>query len=102
MTKYVRDLPKLEDGTYLIDMYGNIANWGERWAFGYVVALVPAFPDDQIPTYKKFGVWTDTESGKVYVDFVEHVIGREDAIKRAREREEIAIWDLFNEREIRV
>ncbi len=49
-----------------------------------------------------FGVWTDTEDGKIYFDAVTHVDNFHDAFMLGSERGEIAIWDIENSEEVRV
>lgn len=49
-----------------------------------------------------FGVWTDTEDGKIYFDAVTHVTTRRHALQLGAERGEIAVWDILNGEEIRV
>lgn len=46
------------------------------------------------------GVWTDTD-GTVYVDASEWTPSQGEALARARERGEIAVWDIARCREIR-
>lgn len=52
------------------------------------------------PSY--VGVWTDTDTQHVYLDHVEHIGSREHALKTARARNELAIWDIRNNQEVRV
>jgi hypothetical protein len=49
-----------------------------------------------------FGVWTDTDDGKIYFDAVTHVDNFHDAFTLGSERGEIAIWDIERGEEIRV
>lgn len=49
-----------------------------------------------------FGVWTDTDDGKIYFDAVTHVDNYHDAFALGAERGEIAIWDIAANEEIRV
>ena len=48
------------------------------------------------------GVWTDSETGKIYFDVFFNFSDRGDAEAFAREMKEIAIWDVVNDCEIRV
>lgn len=48
-----------------------------------------------------YGVWTDDETGKVYVDATQWAITRRNAIEVGRERGELAVWDIRNNVEIR-
>jgi hypothetical protein len=49
-----------------------------------------------------FGVWTDSETGMIYVDAVEHLDDAAAAISLALSRDEIAVWDIENGTELRV
>lgn len=49
-----------------------------------------------------FGVWTDSESGDIFFDAVDHLDNEMDALVLADERNELAIWDIVNSREIRI
>lgn len=48
------------------------------------------------------GVWTDTDTGHVYLDHVEHHQDKAQALKIAAARSEIAIWDVRHNSEVRV
>lgn len=48
------------------------------------------------------GWWTDSETGKVYVDGTDWFASEYAAGRSARERKEIAFWDIERERELRV
>ena len=48
-----------------------------------------------------YGVWTDSETGKVYVDGVSYFVGKHYALAVGRGRNELAIWDIENGVEIR-
>ena len=48
------------------------------------------------------GVWTDSETGKVYYDAVRFHVTRDSAMRAARHHGELAIWDMAADREIRV
>lgn len=108
----------MEDGTYIKTESGEIVEYASKWAYGYIVGIQnvatiedhPLYVDKlieiririrTIPAHKLFGVWTDSD-GTVYIDYVEHVDTLSAALSKARERGELAIWDLRNEREIRV
>lgn len=49
-----------------------------------------------------YGVWTDQETGKVYIDAVQWCVTRDNAIRAGRDRGEIAVWDIRKGEEIRV
>lgn len=48
------------------------------------------------------GGWIDTDTDLVYVDISQHFEDKSEAMAAARFHDEIAIWDLENESEIRV
>lgn len=54
------------------------------------------------PCVEYYGVWTDSESGVVYIDGVDHYESLEEALAYAVDRGEIAIWDIANTDEIRL
>ena len=79
--------------------YRDIDTWVQRFAVPYVTAH-PA------PFYHRhaIGSWVDADTGILYLDVVE-IFPREEreaAIAAARHRNEIAIWDAGQGREIRV
>ena len=49
-----------------------------------------------------FGIWVDAADATMYLDVSERFYDRETALSAARQRGEIAIWDVANSREIRV
>lgn len=108
----------MQDGTYLVTD-GAIVNYGERWAYGYFVALhggikldrkshiapenwVRYMGSDFEGVSHLIGVWTDHETGTVYIDPVEHIADYETAVAHATQRGELAIWDAREDREIRI
>ncbi len=48
-----------------------------------------------------FGVWKDSEDGMIYFDAVTWVESEDDALSLGRERDEIAVWDIAGNRELR-
>ena len=106
----------MQDGTYLVKSDGSIVNYGDRWAYGYFVGngwsginRDPSTITDwagllQLVTLKSgsklVGVWTDTRTGRVYIDPVTHVSDRESAIELGLARAEMAIWDARDNVEI--
>lgn len=48
-----------------------------------------------------YGIWEDDETGKVYIDAVQHVVTRGVAVQVGRDRGEIAVWDIANAADIR-
>lgn len=49
-----------------------------------------------------FGVWVDSEDGQIYFDAVTHVEKLQDAVALGNEREEVAIWDIAENEEVRL
>lgn len=49
-----------------------------------------------------YGVWVDQETGKIYLDVVTHMGIESLALELARARNELAIWDIANGKEVRV
>lgn len=49
-----------------------------------------------------YGVWVDTEDGRIYFDTVTHMVTRTFAENLGRQRDEVAIWDIANNAEIRL
>lgn len=50
---------------------------------------------------KYYGVWTDADTGKVYVDAVQWAVTRGAALSLGRDRGELAVWDIRKGEEIR-
>jgi len=48
------------------------------------------------------GVWTDQETGKIYIDISRNIESLDEAIAVGLNFNEIAIWDVENNREIRL
>lgn len=88
-----------EDGTYRVESIGFST---PVLTDGYVVAVRPIKREADIPTTGTlFGRWTDTD-GTVYWDEVEVIDSLIGAIAAAHYRNELAIWDLSTNQEIRV
>lgn len=49
-----------------------------------------------------FGVWRDRASGDIFFDGSDHIDNEMDALVLADERNELAIWDIVNSREIEI
>lgn len=113
MTKF-SDVTK--DGTYMVDAHGTLHTM--QYDTGYMVGVRPidfeATFDKEIPKFTVVGRWTDRREGfdwnsgyeiaenVVYWDEVELIDNLLDAGNIARSRGELAIWDNFNGKEIRV
>ena len=48
-----------------------------------------------------FGSWLDTETNKLYVDISENFYSYDAAMQLAHDNNQIAIWDVLNNHEIR-
>jgi hypothetical protein len=48
------------------------------------------------------GAWIDQKEGRLYIDVSQHVIVKQYAEELAKERGELAIWDVANSAEIRL
>jgi len=81
----------------------------------YVGGSVPSLVTDTLPSeddvhayvdtfpYAEYaGIWTDSETGKVYVDIVDHYNSAAVATHVARTRGELAVWDISGQQEVRV
>ena len=55
-----------------------------------------------LPDVRYVGVWTDDATGAVHVDVNDIISDLDAAVGIARERREIAIWDLTRNEEIRI
>lgn len=72
-------------------LVGAIARW---------IDALPAIGTTNSPQY--IGIWTDSETGIIHVDVVEVVKERWEAEFKGVVREEKAIWDCRNKKEIRL
>lgn len=83
----------MRDGTYL-KMNGNFIRLETQE--GYWVATsettLPEVADGQI-----VGIWTDPETGKVWVDKTRFILDKTQAITTAKLYNQIAIWDNRNQ-----
>jgi hypothetical protein len=97
------------DGTYSIipTWIGNARVWMAQkidTREGYEVAFEAILGDGTYDlTFARFGVWTDPETGKVWLDRTVHVKGSEAVAENiARHYDQLAIWDWFNQRAISI
>lgn len=63
----------------------------------YALSKISDQPDNRF-----LGGWIDNSTGKVYYDISEWFAGKEQAITVAKQRNELAIFDLANMTEIKV
>lgn len=99
-----------EGGTY--DTFAETAPTTGYWVGGAGSVLTFPSVDRMSPsmieafvhhgTVRYVGWWTDAETGKVWLDAVEWIPTLSGAASIARNRGEIAFWDIANDREIRV
>lgn len=92
-----------EDGTYMVDAHGDLHHM--EYSTGYMVGIREIQPEEiqgDIPKLTLVGKWTDARTFRTYWDEVEVIDNLLDAGNIARQRGELAIWDNFNGKEIRV
>ena len=104
----------LNESGATINMHGHEAPGRGYYVGGLIESLVFAPGEITFPGVREFlsaldrvgllyvGFWVDSETGKIYFDGVDWFTSEDNALKAARDRDEIAIWDVANEREIRV
>lgn len=89
----------MQDGTYLKDSTG-------AWlpvvqSSGYYVAVRPLDGiDAELHPHEYLGVWTDTATGKVYLDATKHWDDLNLALFFAEAGGELAIWDIAADAEV--
>lgn len=86
------------DGTYLAE---NIGFSTPELTSGFIVAQCSVQHEWEILPGDIFGRWTD-EDGTVYWDVVEVIPNILTALQTAYLRSEIAIWDIAENKELRV
>lgn len=93
------DLPV---GGYFVGGVGNplVFNGFEEANASGALRRLASFLEAQSAPY--VGWWTDSDTGKVYVDGTDWYEGEFEAGKAARTRGEIAFWDIARERELRI
>ena len=91
-------LPKLPDGTYLFQ-HGRFTPI--TMTDGYWVAEKSVQPSD-LESGMVVGVWTDSETGTVWLDKTRLVRNLTKATMYATLWQQIAIWDNANQREVRI
>lgn len=89
----------MEDGTYL-----NISDELVRVQAtkGYWVAYEQVASIEDTKHGELVGVWTDTKTGRVFVDRVWHYPELTEALEVARINNQLAIWDNANGVEVRL
>ena len=79
-----------------IGVYNNIQSVKQS----EVIAIAKSFHNGSNKNY--LGIWTDSESGKCYIDLSIWIESKDNAISRGKELNEIAIFDLAEQKEIRL
>lgn len=73
---------------------------------GVDTGKVTAFIEENLPSMDfplfYFGVWIDSETGKVYFDLAEQFANLDNARGAAQARDQIAIYDVDNKEDIRI
>jgi hypothetical protein len=95
-----------------ISLYGSPAPVGGFYVGGSVESLVFGLGDPiRFGPVRDFlskietdyvGFWLDDETGKTYFDAVDWYASESEALRVAAVRGELAVWDVLNDREIRV
>lgn len=92
---------KLESGTYLV-LSGDTTTLAKiETGRGYWVAESETTLGD-VQTNDVIGVWTDTDTGKVWVDKSRYFDNLDTALFWAKQWGQIAIWDNANGVEVRL
>lgn len=84
-----------KDVGYIVGMPGGISNHA-RVTTADLIQLA------QRGGWELFGVWVDSETGIQYIDPVQWKLNLWDAFALARDNGELAIWNLYDNVEIRV
>lgn len=101
------------DGIYQLGADGELVDYAAKWAYGYIVGTTSVslgFPNRGRSVtrvardlgWKLFGVWTDPFDNQVWIDPVRHIDSLEDALRAAVESNQIAIYDLRQQKVIQV
>jgi hypothetical protein len=107
-----------KDGTYRYNaLTGEFEDYGSKWGYGYVVAegkygaiTYPGFhvqAQELMDNVSKqhpqrlIGVWTD-DAGFTNIDPADHYSDYDTAIRIAKERGELFIWDLGEQKIVAV
>ena len=79
-----------------IGVYNNIQDVNQS----EVIAIVKSLHNGSNKNY--LGIWTDSATGKCHIDLSVWIESKEDAILKGKELNEIAIFDLAEQKEIRL
>lgn len=98
---YASPLEQLPDGTYAITS-GDRSPVRVHMLDGYWVAVEAVQAVSDVPAGQYLGIWTDDSTGKRYYDRSVYVSNLADAMKLAREHDQLSIWDNANNEAIPV
>ena len=87
----------MNDGTYL-NLDGQFIK--SHATSGYWVAVHQFDTLDDVSTGDYVGVWTNPESGVMYLDRSVWVADLDTAIALGKQQGQLAIWDIANETEV--
>ena len=85
-------LGDLADGAYRTTAYGGLQNYGEKWAYGYLVPIRVMFPDDPVPDQDLFSIRTVDGNRRFTRDV--HVTLRAEAEKWVQVAKIGYVWNL--------
>jgi hypothetical protein len=112
-----QDATGVADGTYRYNaLKGEFEDYGSKWGYGYVVAegvhgsvtykgaslTVAMLGISQRFPQRLIGVWSDEEYGYINIDPADHYSDYDTAIRIAKERGELFIWDLGEQKIVAV
>lgn len=84
-------------GTWYKGYDGVVYDYGQRWAYGYIVAIEPMVGEPDAGTL--FGVWVGPDE-VVYRDRVVHIESVDEATRLGKFFGQRAIWDLREQKEV--
>lgn len=77
-------------------VFDSVKAMDEAMIYGYIACMTMLWPKLYI------GSWVDSETGKVHLDVSENIYELDAALTLARQNDQIAIWDVINNQEIRL
>lgn len=91
-----------EKPSLVFDSVSEVDRGEIAWWAGNGPKLSVALDDQAVGGSYYYGVWVDSDTGKVYFDAVTHMNYEEYAVALGMHRGEIAIWDIAAGQEVRV
>jgi hypothetical protein len=88
----------LPDGTYYLDADGEVNNYGNRWGYGYIVAVRNLRMVD-LNSPSLFRVRTDFDGGAVY-ELVRHASTLRDAWQMGQLYGQRTAWSLADRKDV--